>query len=142
MHPRWIVGTVALALITLATQALAERAPEARSKATHVVVGKVEGVYLRTDEDTHYYLVEIAVEKVEKGDRIKPGETFYVSCYQWNRDWYKGKTLSEKRQKELVMRGAAYDGVPREGERVKMYAIGQGGKYRGIYPNWYDVVKR
>jgi hypothetical protein len=39
--------------------------------------------------------------------------------------------------------------VPREGERVRVYAQheakyanGRPGKYDGIYPDWYEVLKR
>ena len=60
----------------------------------------------------------------------------------------KEKKLTEKEQKQLALRGGAYDGVPKEGERVRVYArheavyaTGRPGKYNGIYPNWYDVLK-
>jgi hypothetical protein len=140
---RWY-GTVSAALLAAAaldTDSLAERAPEDRRQATHVVVGTVEGVYVRKEGDTLHYIVEIAVEKVEKGDGLKPGERFYVGCYLWDRDALKGKKLSEEEQKQLARRGAAYDGVPREGERVKAYAKHGWGKYAGVYPDWYDVLK-
>src|SRR5262249_13881836 len=116
-------------------------------QATHVVLGTVAGVYMREEKDTRHYLVEIAIEKVEKGEGFKAGETFYVGCYLWIPDYYKGKTLTEEEQKQLALRGAAYDGVPKEGERVRVYAKheavyanGRPGKYNGIYPDWYDVV--
>jgi hypothetical protein len=138
---RIIASTAIFALFALAANALAERAPEERSNATHVILGKVEGVYLREEGDTRHYLVEIAVEKSEKGDNVKPGETFYVRCYLWTPDFYKGKKLSEAEEKRLTLRGAAYDGVPKEGERVRVYAKSHSDKYYGIYPDWYEVVK-
>jgi len=42
----------------------------------------------------------------------------YVRCYQWDPDWLKGRKLSEEEQKKLAFRGADYDGIPKEGERV------------------------
>jgi hypothetical protein len=148
MRYRWITLTALLAALGLAAETFAERAPEQRSKATHVILGKVAGVYLREKGDTRYYLVEIAIEKVEKGEGFKPGGTFYVGCYLWTPDYYKGKKLTAKQKKELAFRGGAYNGVPREGERVRVYAIhearyasGRAGKYDGVYPDWYDVVK-
>ncbi|HEY1859452.1 MAG TPA: hypothetical protein VGG61_03815 [Gemmataceae bacterium] len=138
---RSITCTAALAMLVLAASASAERALEDRSKATHVVLGKVEGVYARDERDTRYYVVEIAVEKVEKGDNVKPGEMFYVRCYLRIPDHYKNTKLSEKEQERIALRGPGYDGVPKEGERVRVYARSGEGKYDGIYPDWYDVVK-
>jgi hypothetical protein len=132
----------------LAAAAFAERAPEQRSDATHVVVGTVEGVYAREKQDTRYYVVEIAVEKVEKGTDVKAGQAFYVACYLWVPNYYKGKKLTKAQQKELAFRGGAYSGVPREGQRVRVYAMhqakfanGRAGKYDGIYPDWFEIVK-
>jgi hypothetical protein len=132
----------------LVAEAHAERRPEERSEATHVIVGTVEGVYVREKGDTRYYLVEVSIEKVEKGGGFKPGGTFYVGCYLWTPDYYKGKKLSREEQKRLAFHGAAYDGVPKEGQRVRLYAKhqakyanGRPGKYDAIYPGWYEVVK-
>jgi hypothetical protein len=131
-----------------AAETFAERAPEQRSQATHVVLGTVAGVYTREEKATRYFLVEIAIEKVEKGEGFKPGETFYVGGYLWVPDYYKGKELTEEERNQLAFRGAAYSGVPKEGERVRVYAKhdavyanGRPGKYSGIYPDWYEVVK-
>jgi hypothetical protein len=139
---RFIVYPTVLTALAVATIAYAERAPEERSQATHVVLGKVEGVYARDEGDTRYYLVEIAVEKAEKGDNVKPGETFYVRCYLLIPDYYKDKKLSAREQERVALRGPGYDSVPKEGERVRVYAKCWSGKYDGIYPNWYEVVKK
>jgi hypothetical protein len=148
MRCRWITCAALLAALGPAAETFAERAPEPRAQATHVVVGTVAGVYAREEKGTRYYLVEIAIEKVDKGEGFKAGGTFYVGCYLWNPDYYKGKKLTKEEQKQLALRGAAYNGVPREGERVRVYAKhdavyanGRPGKYSGIYPDWYEVVK-
>jgi hypothetical protein len=141
MRILWNLCAAFVATTTLATGVLAERAPEDRRQATHVVVGKVEGVYVRKAAGTLHYVVEIAIEKIEKGDGLKVGEMVYVRCYQWDPDWLKGKRLSEEEQKQLAFRGAAYDSIPKEGERVKLYAKHGGGHFAGIYPDWYDVIK-
>ena len=148
MRSRWIIEAVLLAALGLAAETCAERRPEQRSEATHVILGTVAGVYLRQKGDTRYYLVEIAIEKVEKGEGFKPGGTFYVGCYLWTPDYYKGKKLTPEEKKRLAFRGAAYEGVPKEGERVRVYAKhaakyanGGPGRYDGIYPRWYEVLK-
>jgi hypothetical protein len=148
MRLRWIICATLLAVFVPPADTLAERAPEERGEATHVIVGTVEGVYVREERGTRHYLVEIAVEKVEKGEGFKPGQTFYVGCYLWNRDYYKGKKLTEEEQKQLALRGSPYAGVPKEGERVRVYAKhdavyanGRQGKYTGIFPDWYEAVK-
>mgnify|MGYP000861803658 CR=1 FL=1 len=148
MRCRWITHSALLAVLFPAAETFAERAPEQRSQATHVVLGTVAGVYMQEEKDTRYYLIEIAIEKVEKGEGFNPGETFYVGCYLWIPDYYKGKKLTEEEQKQITLRGAAYVGVPKKGERVRVYAKhnavyanGRPGKYCGIYPDWYDVVK-
>jgi hypothetical protein len=138
---RSIVSPAIFVVVALTTIAYAERAPEKRSQATHVVLGKVEGVYVRDEGDTRHYVVEIAVEKAEKGDHVKPGETIYVRCYLRIPDYYKNKKLSEEEQKRISLRGPGYDGVPKEGERVRVYARSGEGKYDGIYPDWFEVVK-
>lgn len=148
MPLRWIICAVLLGGLVPGTEMFAERPPEDRSRATHVVVGTVEGVYVREEKDIRYYLVEIAVEKVEKGEGLKPGQAFYVGCYLYNPDYYKGKKLTDAVRRQLALRGAPYDGVPKEGERVRvyakhsvLYANGRQGKYDGVYPDWYEVVK-
>jgi hypothetical protein len=115
-----ITCIVSLVTLGLTAPTFAERAPEEHSQATHVVVGVVAGVYVRNEKDMHHYLVEIAIEKVEKGEGFKPGGTFYVACYLRNHGYYKGKKLTEE---EAV------------------YANGRPGRYNGIFPEWYEVVK-
>jgi hypothetical protein len=148
MRRCWITYAALLAAPGLAAEAFAERRPEQRSEATHVILGTVAGVYVREKGDTRHYLVEVTIEKVEKGSGFKPGGTFYVGCYLWVPGYYKGKKLTPQQRKQLALRGAAYDGVPKEGERVRVYAKhqakyanGRPGKYDGIYPGWYEVVK-
>ena len=133
---------IALAACIAALAALpcsAERAPEDRDEATHIAVGKVEAVYSRTEKGFHYYLVEIAVEKATKGEGLKAGDTLYARCYRWNSDYYKDKTEAEK--KRALLSHSSYGGPPKEGERVRVYLKRQSGKYVGVYPEWYDVLK-
>jgi hypothetical protein len=138
MTLRRVAYFAVLTILSVVAQASAERAPEDRGKSTHVVVGKVEGVYMREEGDTRYYVVEIGVEKAEKGDNLKAGDTIYVRCYLWTPDFYKGKKLTAAEEKNLGFRGAAYDGVPKEGERVRVFSRFREGKHEAAYPSWYD----
>ena len=91
MQRRWISSAALLVALGLAGETFAERRFEERSEATHVILGTVAGVYVREKEDTRYYLVEITIETVEKGEGFKPGGTFYVGCYLWTPDYHKGR---------------------------------------------------
>jgi hypothetical protein len=98
-------------------------------------------VYLRETEGTRYYLVEIVVEKPLKGTGLKPGGTLYVGCYLWGpSSKTKGKKLSKKEEKRLLMRGPAYEGVPKEGQLIRVFARQQAGKLNGVFPSWFDVL--
>jgi hypothetical protein len=149
MQCRWLTCAALFAASGLAAETFAERPPEERSKATHVILGTVKAVYVRDGDDVRQYLVVIAIEKVEKGEGFKPGETFYVGCYRSSiPDFYRGMALTAEERKRLYRReGYGYEKVPKEGERVRVYAKhhvvyanGRPGKYDGIYPDWYDVV--
>jgi hypothetical protein len=52
MRYRWITCAALLAALAPVAETFAVRAPESRSKATHVVLGTVAGVYMREEEDT------------------------------------------------------------------------------------------
>ena len=51
---------------------------ELKDGATHIVVGVVQRIFSTTTERENWrdttFVAEIAVEKVEKGDRIQPGD--------------------------------------------------------------------
>jgi hypothetical protein len=130
---------IALAILLAAPLAYAERIGEDRTEATHVAVGKVEAVYERVDKGYRHYVVEVAVEKADKGEGLKAGDTLYARCYRWNGDYYKDKTQAEK--KRALLSFSSYDGVPKEGDRVRVFLERQGGKYVGVYPDWYDVLR-
>jgi hypothetical protein len=131
-------------ILTLACiSTFAARRTEDRSHASHVVIGSVKKVHVEKEKGFLNYVVEIAVEKVEKGDGLKPGDTFQVRCYLKDPDWLKGETLTEKeRREDGLRRDSSYQGVPEEGKQIRVYAKKSGDKYDGIYPNWYDVIKR
>src|SRR5262245_58699424 len=66
---------------------------ELRNTATHVVIGKVQGIFTRTTDEGDWrvtrYVAEVKVEKAEKGDGVKEGDLLYVRY--WNRQWISAK---------------------------------------------------
>ena len=87
----WLL--VALIAQIMPLHAVAEvplRSPkELRDGATHIVVGRVQKVYASTSRDKDWettdYVAEIAVEKVEKGGALKPGELVFARY--WHVSW-------------------------------------------------------
>ena len=134
----WLIS---LSLL-LSLNAFAARRIEKRENATHVFTGTVKTVQATTKERTIDYVVEVTVESVEKGRGIKAGETVLVNCYMSNDEFFKNRSKEELRKEGPGMGPSSYKGVPKQGERIKVYALkGVDKKYHGIFPDWYDVVQ-
>ena len=146
----WAVP-VGLSLAILATEALAD-APVAsaqvrRNKATHIVVGKVSRVYSAAgpvqDARREVFLVaEIAVESVEKGDGVAPGETLFARY--WRADWLGNSTA-------FAPPGATTCIFPRPepGDSVRAYlglnqenGLGtrSGRGFNVLFPNGFEIL--
>jgi hypothetical protein len=137
----WLILAAGLAF---PAGALADRAPEPRSTATHVVVGRVEDVYAQVGAKgaNQGYVIEIAVEKVERGGGLTAGGTFYASVYMPNpRAPDTKKMTARERKAYLFTIDGGYNAVPKRGDRVRVFVIHSGGKYRGVFPDWMDVLK-
>jgi hypothetical protein len=84
--------------------------------ATHVVVGKVKAVYSRlttsTNSRNEKFVAEIEVEAVEKGEGIAKGSLTYVRY--WTYEW-----LGKPSDQPTGSNG--HSGLPREGDRVRVY---------------------
>jgi hypothetical protein len=104
--------------------ARAEKEPlspeELRETATHVVVGKVEQVFARQEKVNNYeytrYVAEVRVDKLEKGDGLKPGELMYVRY--WRRRWVGPG--------DSPVGSNGHRGLPSEGQAVRVYAVRNG----------------
>jgi hypothetical protein len=134
-----------------AAPAGAERVPlspeEKAAEATHIVTGLVKAVYSRDVETALYgrgtvetrYLVEIEVQKVEKGDRLRAGDLLYARCWRL-------KKWGEAGDRP----GPSGHHLPAEGERVRAFVAR--GKYPPtgqadngwavVYPNGFEVLER
>lgn len=125
---RLLALTVTLSV--LAAPALAERAPDDKGKATHVVTGTVEKVYTRRDGRLTEYLVQVRVQAAEKGDGYKDGDRMYVACYR--RD----------RSPLAIADDLGHAGVPKEGDQIKAWVHRRaGGRLEGNFPAWFEAVK-
>lgn len=121
--------TSVLTLVLLAQPALAERPPEKKEAATHVLTGVIKqletkespfgGDGVKTD-----YTAEIAIDKVERGEGLKPGETVKVNWFH----------VTKKPSKPIV--GAFGHGyaAAKKGEAVRVYLMKRAsGNYEVIY---------
>src|SRR3954471_8644966 len=75
-------AAASLVLCLAVAAALADRPNQGRADADHVVVGKVRAVYASESKGYRSYVVEIAVEEVEKGAGLKKGDSYWAYCYQ------------------------------------------------------------
>jgi len=76
----------ALALLAVASAANAERPLQKRDKADLTVTGKVEKITTKTskfgnDGEMTTYTAKVAIDKVEKGDGAKAGDTIDVTWF-------------------------------------------------------------
>jgi hypothetical protein len=134
------MGSPSLALsLVLAVPALAfaDRPFEERRDATHVVVGKVVKVTHRDEKYNRHFEVEIAIEKVEKGEGLK--EVLKAHCYQPRKDLPKPKTEEEAKERALHIDGG-HNRVPIPGDRVRVFVRLRKDTYAGVFPDWLDLL--
>lgn len=123
-----ILSVSLLAFALLVGRASAERPPQKREEATNVVTGVIKqietkespfgGDGVRTD-----YVAEIAVEKSDKGEGVKPGDTIKVT-------WFR---VTKNPTKPIVGAfGHAY-AAAKKGATVRVYLMKGKGDYTVIY---------
>jgi hypothetical protein len=122
------VAAVVILAAALPGTAPAELKHESRDEATDVFTGKVVSVYKQTTRSHDQYVVEIAVDKVEKGDTARSGATVYTFCFKKRPDFDKPT-------------GAGHKLIPEIGQQLKVYIKHDNGRNSGIYPDWADVLK-
>lgn len=117
-----------LVLATISVEVRAERRPDSPSDASIVVTGSVEKIFHRDTTEQHQYMVQIRIEKVEKGDNLKVGEWLPVYCFQRKAD-------APRRPAE-----SGHKAVPTEGQRIRALAKSRRGILEGLYPDWFSVL--
>jgi hypothetical protein len=111
-------GLVAACVLTHSLRAEKEdlSADELKETATHVIVGKVTGIYERKEEAGEWkytrFVAEVQLEKAEKGDGLRPGEMAYVRY--WRRQ-YAGK------EKNPPPNTIGHRGLPQAGQKLRIY---------------------
>lgn len=140
-HPDFAVVLTVLLCITAAL--FAERVPEGRNSADHVVTALVDAVYTRTttlDAGTPFeiqqieYVIELDVKEVHLGQEAKVGKRFYVHCFQ--RD---DSALKPGATPPPGMSG--HREIPKAGQTIKAYTRYAYKKHNGLYPQWFDLTK-
>jgi hypothetical protein len=142
----------ALGLALLAPVVIAERpvlsADRLAAESTHVVVGRVVGIYSKTesrpgDESRTRYLLEIEIESCEKGDGLDAGELVYARC--WRRAPRAGLRLFSR---PIPPGPSGHVPVPGEGDRIRAWlAKGRYGPtgqtdegFAVVYPNGVTIL--
>lgn len=124
-----IVSLLLLATVLGVGSARADRPIQKREQADYILLGKVTAVYARETTGYRQYVVEIAVDQVEKGTGVKSRDIFRAFCYQ--RKEGKGG---------LEFDTAGHSTVPKEGQRVKAFVNRANGRNEGAYPDWIDLI--
>jgi uncharacterized protein (TIGR03067 family) len=108
---------------------------ELKERATHIVVGVVQRIYSTTTERENWrdtiFVAEIAVEKVEKGDRTQPGDVVYGRF--WNKKW-----IGEG---DPDPHASGHSG-PAKGATVRAYLTLRKGAYCVLLPNGFEELKK
>lgn len=137
-----IVASILLVLIA-SSDLFAEKAPESRDEADHVVTALVGAVYTRTrtiDAGTAFetqqieYVIELDVQEVHRGKEATVGKRFYVHCFK--RD---ASALKPGATPPPGMSG--HRAIPKEGQTVKAYTRYAHKTHNGLYPQWFDLVQ-
>src|SRR5262249_39307597 len=131
------------AWLLLAGAATAEKKPlspdELKAEADEVVTGKVKAVYSREVKSTLYgagtvethYLVEILVQGVEKGDRLKKGKVVHARCWRLKKHGKEGRRPGP----------GGHFAIPAEGDKVRAHLAREAdGGYSVLYPNGFAVA--
>ena len=142
-HPK-IHRVVVLAALALPLVSVADRPQQSRDQATHVAVGRVEAVYAQEGATgaNQRCVVEIAVEKVERGGGLNAGTALYASMSRPNPKAPDLKKMTEREQKKYLLTvDGGHDPAPRPGTRVRVFLIHSAGRYTGVFNRWVDILK-
>jgi hypothetical protein len=115
-----------LVLLSATGMAPAGRPNQKREDASYVFSGQVRAMYVAGAKEYKAYIVELKVEEITKGDRLKKGDIFRAFCYQ------------NKAPEPFQTRG--HSKVPEVGQHIRVYVNDARGHNEGVYPDWFDVL--
>jgi hypothetical protein len=128
------------AIVLFGFSACGDRQTEKREDASHVFIGTVDALHEDRGDGQVNYRVDIRIVLVEKGGGPKPGEVVPVTCYLA----FPAPDIRSPKPKTGILgigpRPGSYNGVPKQGERVRVYARKSDHTYKANYPDWYDIV--
>jgi lysophospholipase L1-like esterase len=106
---------------------------EQLASAASIAVGTVKAIYTEETKDARWIkiagVVEIQVGKLEKGDKIEAGDLVYVRF--WQEHWIgKGNPPPY---------GSGH-GLPKKGDKVRVYLDKKDGGYEALLPNGFEVI--
>jgi hypothetical protein len=141
-----IVAGLACVLVALPLKAeIVPKTPEEMQEmATHVVQGKVKGVYSSTAKAGNYqrthYVAELMIDKIEKGTGLKEKQLVYVRY--WTQYWV-GSGPPEPGT-------AGHRRIPSAGDAVRVYLVNKGydgggqvtdGGYNVVFADGFEALK-
>ena len=111
-----------------------------REIATHIVTGKADAIYERTEKKGDwaytYYIAEIRGEDSEKGEGIEKGDLLYARY--WRRAWIGDGPVPPS--------GMGHRGRPAEGDSFRAYLKrdaqnNKNGIFKVVGPNGFEKLK-
>jgi hypothetical protein len=116
----WFVLALGAASLLNVRPAVAEKVdmtPEELQKtATHIVVGRAEQIFARTEKGKDYeythYVAEVRIDKLEKGEGYKQGDLMYVRY--WHKRWIGAGDPPPDT--------SGHRGEPKPGQTLRIYA--------------------
>jgi hypothetical protein len=144
----WTLAATLLVAVSVATAVFAAKAltPKAQLEkaATHVVVGKVRSITSTASLDAQYatttYSARIAIDRVEKGEGLKPGDV--VEVRYLTRGW-RGSGSPPPFD-------SGHSPRPKQNDTVRAYLVNQGyngagyttdGHYDVYYKNGFEILR-
>jgi hypothetical protein len=108
---------------------------ELRAEATHIALGTVTAIYTEETKDAQWLktsgVVEVRVNKLEKGDKIGTGDSVYARF--WKEAWI-GKG-------DPPPFGPGHH-LPKKGDAVRVYLKKNNGGYDALLPNGFESIPK
>ena len=127
---------VAVAFVATVHAAIPNQSKEQlQAGSTDIVIGTVKMIYIDETKEGQWHktvgVIEIAVSKIEKGDKLAPDELVYARF--WTQKWV-GKG-------DPPPYGAGHR-PPKKGDEVRVYLKRKDGGFDALLPNGFEVITK